>query len=172
MRGTLWVLSLALLSDFGGNINVETISAFIDGGGSVLVAASSDIGESGPGACGVSHRFSRELGALHLETAKWAFAAGRWGSPARAGRHCSALSPSCARDQSRGGEEQVLSKSWDPCGFFPSFCFFLLFLLLFLAALTKRRQEERLTDFCFLFWTFSKILRSRERGVGSRTPCS
>lgn len=35
-----------LLSDFGGNINVETISAFIDGGGSVLVAASSDIGKS------------------------------------------------------------------------------------------------------------------------------
>lgn len=34
-----------LLSDFGGNINVETITAFIDGGGSVLVAASSDIGE-------------------------------------------------------------------------------------------------------------------------------
>lgn len=33
------------LSDFGGNINVETITAFIDGGGSVLVAASSDIGE-------------------------------------------------------------------------------------------------------------------------------
>uniref|UniRef100_A0AC11CHD1 Dolichyl-diphosphooligosaccharide--protein glycosyltransferase non-catalytic subunit n=1 Tax=Ovis aries TaxID=9940 RepID=A0AC11CHD1_SHEEP len=93
------------VEDFGGNINVETISAFIDGGGSVLVAASSDIGESGPGACGVSHRFSRELGALHLETAKWAFAAGRWGSPARVGRHCSALSPSCAsRDQSRGGD--------------------------------------------------------------------
>lgn len=34
-----------LLTDFGGNINVETISAFIDGGGSVLVAASSDIGK-------------------------------------------------------------------------------------------------------------------------------
>ena len=33
------------LSDFGGNINVETITAFIDGGGSVLVAASSDIGK-------------------------------------------------------------------------------------------------------------------------------
>ncbi|XP_007934057.1 dolichyl-diphosphooligosaccharide--protein glycosyltransferase 48 kDa subunit [Orycteropus afer afer] len=31
------------VEDFGGNINVETISAFIDGGGSVLVAASSDI---------------------------------------------------------------------------------------------------------------------------------
>lgn len=37
--------SWCLLSDFGGNINVETITAFIDGGGSVLVAASSDIGE-------------------------------------------------------------------------------------------------------------------------------
>lgn len=34
------------LSDFGGNINVETITAFIDGGGNVLVAASSDIGKS------------------------------------------------------------------------------------------------------------------------------
>lgn len=33
------------VEDFGGNINVETISAFIDGGGSVLVAASSDIGD-------------------------------------------------------------------------------------------------------------------------------
>lgn len=32
-------------TDFGGNINVETITAFIDGGGNVLVAASSDIGE-------------------------------------------------------------------------------------------------------------------------------
>lgn len=31
-------------SDFGGNINVETITAFIDGGGNVLVAANSDIG--------------------------------------------------------------------------------------------------------------------------------
>uniref|UniRef100_A0A8D1U227 Dolichyl-diphosphooligosaccharide--protein glycosyltransferase 48 kDa subunit n=1 Tax=Sus scrofa TaxID=9823 RepID=A0A8D1U227_PIG len=33
------------VEDFGGNINVETISTFIDGGGSVLVAASSDIGD-------------------------------------------------------------------------------------------------------------------------------
>ncbi|NXK13547.1 OST48 glycosyltransferase, partial [Herpetotheres cachinnans] len=33
------------IEDFGGNINVETITAFIDGGGSVLVAASSDIGK-------------------------------------------------------------------------------------------------------------------------------
>lgn len=30
--------------DFGGNINLETITSFIDGGGNVLVAASSDIG--------------------------------------------------------------------------------------------------------------------------------
>lgn len=43
-----------LLSDFGGNINVETISAFIDGGGSVLVAASSDIGESALGSARLS----------------------------------------------------------------------------------------------------------------------
>ncbi|OCT71102.1 hypothetical protein XELAEV_18038011mg [Xenopus laevis] len=33
------------VEDFGGNINIETISSFIDGGGSVLVAASSDIGD-------------------------------------------------------------------------------------------------------------------------------
>ena len=65
---------------------METISAFIDGGGSVLVAASSDIGESGPGGCGVSHRFSRGLRALHMEAAKWAFAVGRWGEPCQGGR--------------------------------------------------------------------------------------
>uniref|UniRef100_W5MMW7 Dolichyl-diphosphooligosaccharide--protein glycosyltransferase 48 kDa subunit n=2 Tax=Lepisosteus oculatus TaxID=7918 RepID=W5MMW7_LEPOC len=33
------------VEDFGGSINVETITAFIDGGGNVLVAASSDIGD-------------------------------------------------------------------------------------------------------------------------------
>lgn len=33
------------VEDFGGNINVDTISTFIDGGGNVLVAASSDIGD-------------------------------------------------------------------------------------------------------------------------------
>ncbi|GCB61738.1 hypothetical protein scyTo_0012966 [Scyliorhinus torazame] len=33
------------VEDFGGNINVDTISRFIDGGGNVLVAASSDIEE-------------------------------------------------------------------------------------------------------------------------------
>ncbi|TRZ02466.1 hypothetical protein DNTS_030291 [Danionella cerebrum] len=33
------------VEDFGGNINIETITAFIDGGGNVLVAASSDIGD-------------------------------------------------------------------------------------------------------------------------------
>ncbi|KAI5612259.1 dolichyl-diphosphooligosaccharide--protein glycosyltransferase 48 kDa subunit precursor [Silurus asotus] len=33
------------VEDFGGNINLETITAFIDGGGNVLVAASSDIGD-------------------------------------------------------------------------------------------------------------------------------
>uniref|UniRef100_A0A803SZU0 Dolichyl-diphosphooligosaccharide--protein glycosyltransferase 48 kDa subunit n=1 Tax=Anolis carolinensis TaxID=28377 RepID=A0A803SZU0_ANOCA len=33
------------VEDFGGNINVETIAAFIDGGGNVLVAAGSDIGD-------------------------------------------------------------------------------------------------------------------------------
>ncbi|XP_069774965.1 dolichyl-diphosphooligosaccharide--protein glycosyltransferase 48 kDa subunit [Narcine bancroftii] len=33
------------VEDFGGNINVDTIATFIDGGGNVLVAASSDIGD-------------------------------------------------------------------------------------------------------------------------------
>uniref|UniRef100_A0A8C8D457 Dolichyl-diphosphooligosaccharide--protein glycosyltransferase 48 kDa subunit n=1 Tax=Oncorhynchus tshawytscha TaxID=74940 RepID=A0A8C8D457_ONCTS len=33
------------VEDFGGNISVETITSFIDGGGNVLVAASSDIGD-------------------------------------------------------------------------------------------------------------------------------
>uniref|UniRef100_A0A4W5KGK8 Dolichyl-diphosphooligosaccharide--protein glycosyltransferase 48 kDa subunit n=1 Tax=Hucho hucho TaxID=62062 RepID=A0A4W5KGK8_9TELE len=33
------------VEDFGGNINVETITSFIDGGGNVLVAAGSDIGD-------------------------------------------------------------------------------------------------------------------------------
>ncbi|XP_077468394.1 dolichyl-diphosphooligosaccharide--protein glycosyltransferase 48 kDa subunit [Stigmatopora argus] len=33
------------VEDFGGSINVETITSFIDGGGNVLVAASSDIGD-------------------------------------------------------------------------------------------------------------------------------
>ncbi|XP_077424739.1 dolichyl-diphosphooligosaccharide--protein glycosyltransferase 48 kDa subunit [Vanacampus margaritifer] len=33
------------VEDFGGNINVETITSFIDGGGNILVAASSDIGD-------------------------------------------------------------------------------------------------------------------------------
>ncbi|XP_077586096.1 dolichyl-diphosphooligosaccharide--protein glycosyltransferase 48 kDa subunit [Stigmatopora nigra] len=33
------------VEDFGGSINVETITSFIDGGGNVLVAGSSDIGD-------------------------------------------------------------------------------------------------------------------------------
>ncbi|XP_061525683.1 dolichyl-diphosphooligosaccharide--protein glycosyltransferase 48 kDa subunit [Phycodurus eques] len=33
------------VEDFGGSINLETITSFIDGGGNVLVAASSDIGD-------------------------------------------------------------------------------------------------------------------------------
>eukprot|EP00061_Rhincodon_typus_P019049 g48488.t1 len=33
------------VEDFGGNINIDTIATFIDGGGNVLVAASSDIGD-------------------------------------------------------------------------------------------------------------------------------
>lgn len=39
------VISFWSPADFGGNINVETITSFIDGGGNVLVAASSDIGQ-------------------------------------------------------------------------------------------------------------------------------
>lgn len=38
-------VQIFLFLDFGGNINVETITSFIDGGGNVLVAASSDIGQ-------------------------------------------------------------------------------------------------------------------------------
>ncbi|XP_053547905.1 dolichyl-diphosphooligosaccharide--protein glycosyltransferase 48 kDa subunit-like [Bombina bombina] len=33
------------VEDFGGNINIDTITSFIDGGGSVLVTAGSDIGD-------------------------------------------------------------------------------------------------------------------------------
>ncbi len=44
-------------TDFGGNINVETITAFIDGGGNVLVAASSDIGECCIGFALVLHSY-------------------------------------------------------------------------------------------------------------------
>uniref|UniRef100_A0A3P9IKD1 Dolichyl-diphosphooligosaccharide--protein glycosyltransferase 48 kDa subunit n=1 Tax=Oryzias latipes TaxID=8090 RepID=A0A3P9IKD1_ORYLA len=39
------VLFSPSVEDFGGSINVETITSFIDGGGNVLVAASSDIGD-------------------------------------------------------------------------------------------------------------------------------
>lgn len=88
---------------------METISTFIDGGGSVLVAASSDIGKSDRGGCGVSHHFSRELRALHVEAAKGAFVVGWWGEPRRGGGDCSALQPLlCSRDHSQGGEKQVL----------------------------------------------------------------
>lgn len=38
-------MHIFFLEDFGGNINVETITSFIDGGGNVLVAAGSDIGK-------------------------------------------------------------------------------------------------------------------------------
>ncbi|XP_011355818.1 dolichyl-diphosphooligosaccharide--protein glycosyltransferase 48 kDa subunit [Pteropus vampyrus] len=55
------------VEDFGGNINVETISTFIDGGGSVLVAASSDIGKSNHGNSCTFHHFSGKLG----ELCKW-----------------------------------------------------------------------------------------------------
>lgn len=60
-------VSLVLLSDFGGNINVETISTFIDGGGSVLVAASSDIGKSELGRSSAFPHFSGKLGKFY----KW-----------------------------------------------------------------------------------------------------
>lgn len=67
-------LSLVLLSDFGGNINVETISTFIDGGGSVLVAASSDIGE-----CRLGRSVSRKLGKLYKwKLPDWRSPGGPW----------------------------------------------------------------------------------------------
>lgn len=46
---------------------METISAFIDGGGSVLVAASSDIGKSALGRCWTLHQFSMELRELCMQ---------------------------------------------------------------------------------------------------------
>lgn len=67
VRGAVWLTDLTLLSDFGGNINVETISTFIDGGGSVLVAASSDIGKSDLGRSNAFHHFSGKLGEFY----KW-----------------------------------------------------------------------------------------------------
>lgn len=75
-RGTFWVsgsLSLVLLSDFGGNINVETISTFIDGGGSVLVAASSDIGKSHLGSSVLPPSLQEAWRILQMEAAKSAF---------------------------------------------------------------------------------------------------
>lgn len=53
---------------------METISAFIDGGGSVLVAASSDIGKSALGSSRAFHQFSTELRALYAGTANMALA--------------------------------------------------------------------------------------------------
>lgn len=143
-RGTFWVLSLVLLSDFGGNINVETISAFIDGGGSVLVAASSDIGESGPGGCGISQCFSRGLRALHMEAAKWAFAVGRWGEPCQGGRALQHPSVPPAPPVTRAREVRSRScfRAGTPVFLFLRFAFsFCSFV--FLAALKKRRQEGR-----------------------------
>lgn len=101
VRGTFWVTSLVILSDFGGNINVETISTFIDGGGRVLVAASSDIGKSDLGSSGVFHHFSRELRKLY----KWKLPNwhSRRGASAREGvreRQCHLVPPVLSCDQS------------------------------------------------------------------------
>lgn len=46
---------------------METISAFIDGGGSVLVAASSDIGKSALGSCKALPHFLVELRELGMQ---------------------------------------------------------------------------------------------------------
>lgn len=51
---------------------METISAFIDGGGSVLVAASSDIGKSALGSSRAFQQFSTELRELYTwEPPRW-----------------------------------------------------------------------------------------------------
>lgn len=42
---TPMLLCAIVVPDFGGNVNVAAITNFIDGGGNVLVAASSSIGE-------------------------------------------------------------------------------------------------------------------------------
>ena len=37
---------LVLVVEFGGSVDVQAITSFVDGGGNVLVAASSNIGEA------------------------------------------------------------------------------------------------------------------------------
>ena len=69
--------------------------------------------------------------------------------PGRAGT-AAPFSPSCAsRDQSQGGEEQVLFQSWDPCFSFPSFCFFLLFFCFF-GGSEKKKARGKMNRFMFL----------------------
>lgn len=55
---------------------METISTFIDGGGSVLVAASSDIGESNLGVLVLSTMFPGSLEDFTLES--WPSLGGPW----------------------------------------------------------------------------------------------
>jgi hypothetical protein len=40
------VLAVVIAAEFGGTVDVQAITNFIDGGGNVLVAASSNIGEA------------------------------------------------------------------------------------------------------------------------------
>lgn len=58
---------------------METISAFIDGGGSVLVAASSDIGKSALVCSRVFDQVSMELRALYMwELPRWLWLGKPW----------------------------------------------------------------------------------------------
>lgn len=43
----IYFLPYFVFSEFGGSVDVAAITNFIDGGGNVLVAGSSDIGKSG-----------------------------------------------------------------------------------------------------------------------------
>ena len=87
--------------------------------------------------------------------------------PGRAGT-AAPFSPSCAsRDQSQGGEEQVLFKSWDPSFSFPSFCFFLLFFCFFWRLLKKEGKREDEQIFVSYFGHFQRYL---EAGRGEWDP--
>lgn len=147
---------------------METISAFIDGGGSVLVAASSDIGESGPGGCGISQCFSRGLRALHMEAAKWAFAVGRWGEPCQGGRALQHPSVPPAPPVTRAREVRSRScfRAGTPVFLFLRFAFsFCSFV--FLAALKKEGKREDEQIFVSYFGHFQRHL---EAGRGEWDP--
>ena len=115
--------SLVLLSDFGGNINVETISTFIDGGGSVLVAASSDIGKSDLRRSGAFQPFSRKLGKLY----KWKLP--DWcslGGPGQGAREVQSHSPPVTRTREMWGLLWAGNPVFSQFGFFPLFLFVLV----------------------------------------------